>query len=246
MTPELIMLVIAAFVVGLAKGGLSSAGALAVPMLTIWMDPLTAAASLLPIYIASDVIAVAIYRKQPSWPNLRILVPASLAGVLAATLVAPHVPVAAVTLLTGLIGLAFVAQSVLMPPPEVPHRARVGRGIVWGLLTGITSFISHNGAPPFTAYVLPQKLPNLAFAGTATIVFAIINLSKLPAYHEIGLTGGLSMRMLLPLTGVAIAGAFAGRWLVGRLPQKVYSAVIRALLGVVSAYLCAIAVIELA
>ncbi|WP_172327513.1 sulfite exporter TauE/SafE family protein [Mangrovicoccus sp. HB161399] len=246
MTLEMILLVIAAFVVGLSKGGLAAAGALAVPMLTIWMDPLTAAASLLPVYIASDIIAVAIYRKQPSWANLRILVPASMAGVALAALVAPHVPVAAVTLLTGTIGLAYVAQSVLMPPPDVPHRARLGRGLFWGLLTGVTSFISHNGAPPFTAYVLPQKLPNLAFAGTATIVFAVVNLCKLPAYHEIGLTGGLSLRMLVPLIGVAIAGAFAGRWIVGRLPQKVYSAVIRSLLGVVSAYLCVIAAIELA
>ncbi|WP_108258792.1 sulfite exporter TauE/SafE family protein [Mangrovicoccus ximenensis] len=246
MTPEMMMLIAAAFVVGLSKGGLAAAGALSVPMLSLWMDPLQAAAALLPVYIASDMIAVAIYRKQPSWPNLRILVPASLAGIVLATLVAPHVPVAAVTLLTGTIGLAYVAQSVLVPPPEVPHRARIGRGIFWGVLTGITSFISHNGAPPFTAYVLPQKLPNLAFAGTSTIVFAIINLSKLPAYHEIGLTGGLSLQMLVPLIAVAIIGAFAGRWLVGWLPQKIYSAVIRTLLAIVSAYLCAISVIALA
>ncbi|MBE3637964.1 sulfite exporter TauE/SafE family protein [Mangrovicoccus algicola] len=245
MTPEMILLTIAAFVVGLSKGGLSAAGALAVPMLSIWMDPLQAAAALLPIYIASDMVAVAIYRKQPSWPNLRILVPASLAGVALATLAAPHVPMAAVTLLTGVIGLTFVVQTLLLPPATAPRHARVGPGIAWGLVTGVTSFISHNGAPPFTAYLLPQKLPNLAFAGTATITFAIINLSKLPAYHEIGLTGGLDLPVLAPLIAVAVAGAFAGRWLVGRLPQRVYSAVIRAMLALVSAYLCVTATIAL-
>ncbi|WP_138470039.1 sulfite exporter TauE/SafE family protein [Poseidonocella sp. HB161398] len=246
MTPELLLMVLAAFVVGMSKGGLSAAGALAVPLMSIWMDPLEAASTLLPIFIASDIVAVAIYRKAPSWPNIRILVPASMVGVVLATLVAPHVPVAAVTLVTGMIGLAYCIQSVLVRPAEVPHRARPVRGFFWGMMTGITSFISHNGAPPFHAYMLPQKLPNLAFAGTATIVFAVINLAKLPAYHEIGLTGGLSMRQLAPLIAVAVVGAFAGRYLVGRLPQPVYSGTIRALLFVVSLYLCVVAGMELA
>jgi len=51
-------------------------------------------------------------------------------------------------------------------------------GLFWGTLSGFTSFISHAGAPPYQVYVLPQQLPKTVFAGTATLVFAAINLAK--------------------------------------------------------------------
>ena len=83
---------LAAFMVGLSKGGLVSISSLAVPVLAIWMDPITAAALLLPIYLISDAVGVWLYRRDYSAWNLKLLIPAGLAGVVIGTLLEPLVP----------------------------------------------------------------------------------------------------------------------------------------------------------
>ena len=73
---------IAAFIVGLSKGGLPSIGMLAVPILALVMSPVKAAVLLLPIYLISDVVGVYLYRRKFSKPNLIVLIPAGILGVL--------------------------------------------------------------------------------------------------------------------------------------------------------------------
>ena len=48
----------AAFVVGLGKGGLAMMGMLGVPIMSLVMSPIRAAAILLPVYVFSDAVAV--------------------------------------------------------------------------------------------------------------------------------------------------------------------------------------------
>ena len=106
-----------------------------------------------------------------------------------------------------------------------------------GTLAGITSFISHNGGPPFQAFVLPQKLPKLAFAGTTTITFAAINLFKLPAYGAVGLMAGFDWKTTTWMAAVAVAGAVVGRRLTVILPDRVYITFIQVTLFLISIYL---------
>lgn len=80
-----------------------------------------------------------------------MLIPAGLAGVVLATFIAPYLSVALTTFLVGLIGFAYTAQVALRllrraPPLTRPFDAR--RGWVWGILTGMTSFVSHTGRRP--------------------------------------------------------------------------------------------------
>lgn len=231
---------LAALIVGASKGGLASAGALAVPILSLWMDPLQAAGTLLPIYIVSDVVGVWLFRREYSARNLKVLIPAGLAGVVLATFVAPYLSVALTTFLVGLIGFAYSAQVVVRlirraPPLVRPFDAR--RGVVWGILTGMTSFVSHTGAPPFQAFVLPQRLEKMTYAGTTTITFAAINLFKLPSYAAVGMLSGVEPKLFAAMAVVAIAGVVLGKRLSQWLPDKVYRAVIEGLLAVLSVLL---------
>ena len=79
---------LAAFLVGLSKGGLPAIGMLAVPLLSLVMSPVKAAVLLLPIFVVSDVAAVWLYRRDFSAPNLRILLPAGVLGVVVGWLTA--------------------------------------------------------------------------------------------------------------------------------------------------------------
>lgn len=240
-----IILSLAALIVGMSKGGLSSAGTLAVPMLTAWYDPLAAASLLLPVYLVSDAVGVWVYRKQFSMHVLLVMIPAGLLGVLVATLLAPHVPAWTIVIATGIIGLAYCFTAWRNRKAEAkPETPSLPFGIVMGVLTGITSFIAHSGAPPYQSYVLPLRLPKLVFAGSTTITFAVINLSKLPAYLELGLMQDTNITSASILCAVAVVGTFLGRWIAGRLPDTIYRRVITGLLFVISLQLIAQALLE--
>lgn len=233
------LLLLASLIVGASKGGLATAGALAVPILSIWMNPFVAAGLLLPIFIVSDVFGVWLYRREYSAKNVLLLIPAGLLGVVIASFLTPYISSAIAALMTGLIGLFYCAQVLL----KKLHRQNAVvpfqpvRGVFWGALTGITSFISHTGAPPFQSFVLPQKLPKMHYAGTNTLVFAAINLFKLPAYASVGLMTSFHWPAFIAMAAVASIGAVLGRKLAQRLPEKVYFFVIQILLFVVSTYL---------
>ncbi|WP_323768539.1 sulfite exporter TauE/SafE family protein [Marinovum sp.] len=235
------LFLLAALIVGASKGGLASAAALAVPILSIWMDPLEAAGVLLPIFLISDVVGLWLYRRDFSARNVLLLIPAGLVGVILATFLAPYISRSVAELATGLVGLFYCAQAAVRRLRGRTEAApfRPARGAVWGVLTGITSFISHTGAPPFQSFVLPQKLPKLQYAGTSTLVFAAINLFKLPAYSAVGLFGSLHLPTLLAMAAVAAGGAVLGRRLAQWLPEAVFMLVIQGLLLVVSVYLVA-------
>jgi uncharacterized membrane protein YfcA len=152
-----------------------------------------------------------------------------------ATLLSGLVPAWAIVIATGLIGIYYCLTAWLSRSASAePRQPNLAFGLVMGVLTGITSFIAHSGAPPFQAYVLPQKLPKMVFAGTTTITFAIINLSKLPAYYALGLMDNLNVTVAIILCAIAVAGTFLGRFIAQILPDVIYRRIIMILLFLIS------------
>ena len=83
-------------------------------------------------------------------------------------------------------------------------------------------------------YVLPQRLEKMVFAGTSTIIFAIINLIKLPPYWFLGQVNLGSLRIALMLAPIAIIGAFVGYQLTKILPEKAFYRFVEVALFLVS------------
>jgi uncharacterized membrane protein YfcA len=226
---------LATLFVGSSKGGLPLIGMLAVPLMALQISPVAAAGLLLPIYIISDMYGLWIYRKSFDARNIAILVPAAAIGIIFGWAAASVTNEDIVTILVGLIGLAYCIDAFLKarqkPPPKF---ADVPRGIFWGALTGFTSFVSHSGAPPYQMYVLPQRLQKMVYAGTTTIVFAIINLLKLPPYWFLGQVNLASLETALLLSPLAIIGAYAGYRLTLILPEKIFFRIVEVALFLVS------------
>jgi len=212
---------LAAFLVGSSKGGLPAVGMLAVPVLSLRMSPVLAAGLLLPIFVVSDVAGLWLYRRSYSVANVRILVPAGMAGVLVGWVTASWVSDRAITLLIALVGLGFCLNLWLRKsgdaPALPPQRAK---GWFWGTVAGFTSFISHAGAPPFQVYMLPQQLPKAEFAGTATIVFAVINAAKIIPYQNLRPYSAEGLSYAAALVPFALIGAVAGAYLTRRVSQR--------------------------
>lgn len=239
------LLLFAALLVGTAKGGLSTVGSLAVPLTALAMNPITAATMLLPVFIVTDWVAVYLFRRSYSRPNLLILVPSMLLGIAMATLMVSFAPEAILLILTGMIGLWYCLRSWWRSWSRIKGRRAapvstqpaVFPGVIWGTLAGIASYLTHSAGPPTQAYLLPQNLPKLQYAGTIAICFAIINLSKLPGYALAGQFQGLDWTLIPWLIAFGILGTGLGRWLTGLLPQAIYVRVIEGLLLVLSVIL---------
>lgn len=226
---------LSAFLVGASKGGLPLVGTLAVPLMALQISPVVAAGLLLPIYIISDMFGLWIYRKSFDVRNIAILVPAAAVGIIFGWATASVTKEDVVTILVGVIGLAYCIDAMLKARRNLPPKpADVPRGIFWGAIAGFTSFVSHSGAPPYQMYVLPQRLEKMVYAGTTTIIFAIINLLKLPPYWFLGQVNLASLETALLLSPLAVIGAYVGYRLTLILPEKIFFRIVEAALFLVS------------
>jgi uncharacterized membrane protein YfcA len=198
---------------------------------------------LLPIFVISDIAGVWLYRRDYSAANLRILIPAGLVGVMVGWLTASMVSDRAITLMIGLVGLGFCLNVWLRSQAQTPAQpARTLKGWFWGMLAGFTSFISHAGAPPFQVYMLPQKLPKTQFAGTATIVFAVINAAKIWPYQNLRPYSSQTLWSAAALVPFALVGAVAGAYLTRKIADAWFYRIVQISLFVVSLKLIADAV----
>lgn len=196
---------------------------LSVPILSLVMSPINAAVLLLPIYILSDVVGVWLYRKEFSVDNLKVLIPAGILGVGIGWATASMVSDEMVSLMIGLMGLAFCLNQWLSTGSTTNAKpASLSRGVLWGTLSGFTSFVSHAGSPPYQIYVLPQKLPKMVFAGTTTIVFTAVNLAKVVPYSSLHPYTQESLQVAGLLLPAAILGTVIGQYLVTCLPEKTF------------------------
>lgn len=158
----LITAMVAAFAVGLSKGGLPSVGTLSVPFLALVMPPLVAATLLLPIFLISDLVGIFLYRREYSARNLLVLAPAGLAGVGLGWLFGGYMSSEILGMLVGAVGLFYCYNAWFKPNvSKDPRPVSVPAGVGWGALAGLTSFVSHSGGPAFQMHVLPQRLPKM-------------------------------------------------------------------------------------
>jgi uncharacterized membrane protein YfcA len=228
---------LAAYLMGLSKGGVPMIAILSVPLMSLFMDPALAAGLLLPIYITTDMYAVYLFRKAFSVRNLKILMPAGVCGVGLGFLAVSYVPGDAIKLLVAGIAISYLFHSLrrrLSKREHPPRQADVPRGLIWGALSGLTSYISHAGGPPYQAYVLPQRLDKLTYLGTTTIFFSAVNLLKVPPYIVAGQITWDSVGQAVWLIPCALAGAWSGAKIARLLPERVFFLLVEIALAGVS------------
>ena len=209
----------AVILVGLSKGGFGSGlGVAGVPIMALAMPSIEAAAIMLPILIVMDVVALIAWWGVYDRRALRMLLPASLAGVAIGWAVAALVTDAAVRLIVGLVAVVFTLNYWLRGSDKgEPASHNAPKAWFWGGVSGFTSFVSHAGGPPMQMYLLPLRLDPRLLAGTTVLLFAVINVVKLVPYGMLGQfsTAHLAASaVLLPLAPVST-------WLGARLVRLV-------------------------
>lgn len=214
---------IAVILVGLGKGGFSGLGAAAMPIMTLVIDPISAAAILLPLFIVQDVVGVWAFRQHVDWRLLGWTLPGAVVGTFLGWLLAASVAVWVVEAFVGMIALVFGVNRLLAisgKGAQLSRQQPEAYGLFWGGLSGFTSQVALAGGPPFQVWAMSRNLSRDIFVGTTAIFFAAINWFKVPAFIALGTfttRNAMLTGLFLPL---AIASTVAGVWLVRRISPE--------------------------
>ena len=112
---------------GVSKGGFFGLGVMALPLMSLFVSPLQAAAIILPTAIAQDVLTLWTYRRNWSAWNLKIMLPSMTVGIVIAWLLAASLSPVHIRLAIGLIAALFVMRHWLAGRFETLHPARTPR-----------------------------------------------------------------------------------------------------------------------
>lgn len=215
------LIVVSTYLTGVSKGGFAGGfGTLSVPLMALAIGPVEAAGLLLPLLLVMDAFTVKAWWGHHDRTEVRRVLPGLAIGVVIGTLLIGRLDEDGVRLLLGVISLLFAAYMLLKPAAGRPLSTR------WALPAGVgcgfTSFLAHAGAPPLNLYLVPRRLSKEAFIATSAILFAAVNLMKLPPYlwlGEINLTSAGASLLLVP---VAWAGVRSGLWLQHRVSERLF------------------------
>jgi uncharacterized membrane protein YfcA len=218
-----LLAVVAVTLLGLSKGGFFGLGVMALPLMSLSVPPLQAAAIILPTVLAQDALTVWTYRREWSAWNLKVMVPSMAVGIAVAALFAASLTAAHVRLAIGLIAGLFVLRHWLGGRFErLASKASVLTGVIFGIVGGFTTMLANAGGPAWQMHLLPQRLDKLTYVGTFTMLFAASNLMKVPAYGALGQLTAENLTIGAVLLPVAVAANYAGIWLVRRTPTEAF------------------------
>jgi uncharacterized membrane protein YfcA len=92
--------------------------------------------------------------------------------------------------------------------------------------------LANAAGPVMALYLLAIALPKLEFVGTSAWFFLVINLFKVPFSAQLGLIHAQTLLFNAVLIPAIVLGLVGGRWLVTRIPQKLFDALLLLFVGV--------------
>lgn len=211
----------------MAKGGLGAGiGLLSVPLMSLAVSPVQAAAILLPLLVVMDIFAIWTFRGKWQTEQIVAMLPGAVLGIIAGALTFHFFSEDAIKILIAAIALSFSGQHFVKrfrhrrAATESPAAATSHlKGNIWGALSGFTSFGVHAGGTPASVYLLPLKLEKTTLMATFALFFGVVNLIKVAAYSWLGQfqANFLTSLVLMPLAPI---GVRIGFYLLHRISEK--------------------------
>jgi uncharacterized protein len=176
-----LLILLAAFMIGLAKGGLKGVDMLAVTIMALVFGGKSSTGIVLPLLCVADIGAVSYYNRHAQWTHFWKLIPWMIVGILLGVflgkdmneLVFRHV-MAIMIVITIVIVLWLEFRKSTMIPQHPLFASSTG------LVAGFTTMIGNLAGAFANLYFLAMRLPKNHFIGTAAWIFLVMNFFKLP------------------------------------------------------------------
>lgn len=214
---------------GLAKSGFSGMGTVALVLMAMVMPARESTGALLTILITADLYAVLAFRRHANWRLVLRLLPPAFVGIVFGWWLMPQIPEHRFRSVLGAITLALVALLLVQrmaPRFATAISGRPALGVAAGWVGGVTTMVANAAGPIMSIYFLALRLPKMELVGTAAWFFFVINLTKVPFSVGLGLIHRDSLRLTLILAPLVVMGAFSGKWLLARINQALFEALL--------------------
>jgi uncharacterized membrane protein YfcA len=220
---------LAVLILGVAKGGFAGGvGLVAVPIMSLTVDPARAAAILLPILLLMDVTALRRYWGLWDRRSLVSTAPGAVLGTAIGLATFELLSPADLRVMVGVIAVVFALRWYLVREQGPAREASLGRGTLWSTLAGFTSFSAHAGGPPLHIYLLSQRMEKTTFQATTVAFFFGINWLKIGPYAWLGQLDGSNLATSLVLAPLAPVGIALGARLHHRVDETAFFRVVYA------------------
>jgi uncharacterized protein len=216
---------ISAFFVGIAKTGVPGLAILVIPLMVLTVGEAKQSAGwLLPMLCTADVFAVVYWRRHAEARQLFSLAPWVLAGI-AAGAAALFLSERVLRPLVGVIVLVMLGAYLIRKLRRdslnsAPHP------VVYGVTAGFATTVANAAGPVMNLYLLSKRLPKEQFIATGAWFFFLINLTKIPIYLWHHLITPQSLAFDAAVAPAVFCGAVTGRWLVDRIPARLFEALV--------------------
>jgi uncharacterized membrane protein YfcA len=217
---------------GISKGGfVGPIAILSIPIMSLVMSPIKAAAILLPVLLIMDIIAIGIYWNKWDLKNIKIILPPAIIGILIGAVTFSITSEDSIRIIIGFIAIIFIILS-LFQQNKVLLKPTKRKGVFWSFVGGYTSFIIHSGGTPVNFFLLPQRLNKTVYVATLTLAFLIINVFKLIPYYFLNQLVISNLKISLMLSPLAPISIYLGYYLHKKIDEKMFYFLIYFFLGI--------------
>lgn len=227
---------------GFSKTAMPVAGVLAGPVLAVVLGPTVATGFMVPLLILGDLFGLFYFRQHADWRLIRRLIPGVLLGFLVTAILFKLVDVHTLGRIIGVLILASVVLEIWRQRSEedtdelepMTNKAAI---VFFGTLAGMTTMAANAGGAAMTLYLVKMRVSMLAFMGTSTWFFFILNCLKVPIVASLGFITCETLTADLWFAPLIVIGAFVGIYTFRRMNQKAFVAIALALSTVAALWL---------
>jgi len=223
-----VLILLAAFIIGLSKAGLKGIDMLNITIMAIVFGGKASTGVVLPLLCVADIMAVIYYNRHVEWTHFWKLMPWMMIGVLIGVYVGKDLDetvfrrmMAIIIMLTVIVMIALEFRKNAIMPANKLFAAGMG------LVAGFTTMLGNLAGAFSNIYFLAMRMPKNSFIGTAAWVFLVINLFKLPfqVFYWKNITAGTLQTDLFLLPALML-GFWAGIKIVAKIEDDNYRKIV--------------------
>ncbi len=226
-----LLILLASFIIGLAKAGLKGIEMLNVTIMAIVFGGKASTGIVLPLLCLADILAVIYYNRHAQWNHFWKLIPWIVTGILIGVYVGKDLnEIVFRRIMAVIIGLTVIIMLILEFRKNITLPSNRLFAANMGLIAGFTTMLGNLAGSFSNIYFLAMRVPKNNFIGTAAWIFLIINFFKLPFqvifWKNINLPSLYTDLLLVP---TLVLGFWAGLRIVSKIKDNSYRKVVIAL-----------------